>query len=273
MEENEEITEVDLKNVLKFFLKNLWIIFAVSVLSAGIALLSVINFIPKRYKSSVKLYVNTGMSISNISITGLEAGSKLVDRYIVILESSDTLQSVKNKAKSESESSSLKQKIDSLEIKELQEMITATDINGTDIFKVSVTDTIPERAYALVSAIGEILGPSVDGIIDGASTKLVESASEPEQVSPRTVRTTVIFFFVGAFVSIAVLFIAFLLDKKIHDEQYIIDNNKYPLLAVVPDLTKSSESKYGKYGKYKYGGKYGYYSQNSNNEKGENGNV
>ena len=50
----------------------------------------------------------------------------------------------------------------------------------------------------------------------------------------------------GAVVAVALIFLQFVLDNKIHSEEYLIEYYKYPILAVIPDLTVNSKNKYYK---------------------------
>ena len=50
----------------------------------------------------------------------------------------------------------------------------------------------------------------------------------------------------GIVVAVALIFLQFVLDNKIHSEEYLIEHYKYPILAVIPDLNTNSKQKYYK---------------------------
>ncbi|MBQ7355252.1 MAG: hypothetical protein IJW62_07030, partial [Clostridia bacterium] len=52
---------------------------------------------------------------------------------------------------------------------------------------------------------------------------------------------------VGAFLAALVLAIFAIMDDTIHDEDYILQNYEYPILAKVPDLLGSGSKSYGYY--------------------------
>ena len=55
----------------------------------------------------------------------------------------------------------------------------------------------------------------------------------------------------GVFVSVALLVVLALMDNTIHDEDYILNNYGYPILAKIPDLVNTSTKKYAYYSHYK----------------------
>ena len=69
-----------------------------------------------------------------------------------------------------------------------------------------------------------------------------------QKVSPSITKYTAVGFILGAFVSVVILIILAILDDTIHDEEYILENYDYPILAKVPDLLSSgSKSSYRYY--------------------------
>jgi capsular polysaccharide biosynthesis protein len=109
-------------------------------------------------------------------------------------------------------------------------------------------------------------------IVDNSSVKILDYAIvNDEPISPSYIKNVAIGALAGAVVAVAFIFLQFILDNKIHSEEYLIENYKYPILAVIPDLTTTSK---GKYYYKKSANKKRYYAQaqtveTSETERGE----
>ena len=81
--------------------------------------------------------------------------------------------------------------------------------------------------------------------------EVVDSAiAVNKKVAPNITKFTAIGFIIGAFLSLAVLVVFALFDNTIHDEEYILNTYKYPILARIPDLLETPTKKYGYYQRY-----------------------
>ena len=91
--------EVDLKRVFDALLQRAWVIALISVISAILLLTFTLFFITPQYQSKAMFYVNNNsISVGNTSLSissgDMVASRNLVDSYIVILKSRETLTSV-----------------------------------------------------------------------------------------------------------------------------------------------------------------------------------
>ena len=98
---DEKVMEIDLKALVNIFRKR-WAWIAASTVAGFLILLMVSLFmLPRKYTSSVSLYVNNLTSVSltgDVNINDINASQKLVDTYIVILQDDDVLQQVADEA-------------------------------------------------------------------------------------------------------------------------------------------------------------------------------
>ena len=74
------------------------------------------------------------------------------------------------------------------------------------------------------------------------------------KISPSITKYTAVGILLGALLAVAVIALFAVLDNTIHDEEYILKNYDYPILAKVPDLLGGGNKKYGYYYR-KYGSK------------------
>ena len=237
--------EVDLKRVFDALLQRAWVIALISVISAILLLTFTLFFITPQYQSKAMFYVNNNsISVGNTSLSissgDMVASRNLVDSYIVILKSRETLTSV----------------IDysgvSRSYAQVKDMITAAAVNETEIFEVVVTSPDPYEAERIANAISYILPKRIDTIIEGTSAKIVDAAVVPTKPSsPSFVKNTILGFLLGFVMTAGIIVLKEIFDVTIRREEDVAQICKHPILAGVPDMMTPSKSGYyyGKSGK------------------------
>ena len=197
--------------------------------------------IAPQYSSSIMLYVNnSSVSIGNtsfsISSSEITAAQSLVKTYTEILMNRTTLNKVIEKADVD------------YSYEEVYSMISAGSANETEILQITVTCEDPYESAKIVNCIAEVLPVRIAEIIEGSSMEVVDSGVVNEQkVSPSITKYTAIGLLIGIVISSAILVILAIMDDTIHDEEYILQNYEYPILAKVPDLINSGAKPYGYY--------------------------
>lgn len=241
MERNEEMI-VDVQRLLKAVLSKLWLLLAVSVLGAVFFFAGTCFLIAPKYESAAMFYVNnnalsmgdTSFSISSSDIT---ASKSLVDSYIVILQTRETLNDVIDYAGVERS------------IKDVSRMISAASVNSTEIFEVIVTSTDPHEAEKIADAIAYILPKRISSIIEGTSAKVVDNAVlATKRSSPSYMVNTLIGFVFGLIVSASILILLEIFDITIRTEEDVTQIVPIPILATVPDMSAPSKGGYYGYG-------------------------
>lgn len=252
-----EQLEIDLPRLAQAVLNKAWLVGFVAVACALLTALGTLIFVTPQYQATAKFYVNnSSISVGGTSISmssgDLTASRNLVDSYIVILETRETLNDVIDYAGV------------NLSYKDIREMISAAAVDNTEIFQVTVTSPDPQVAEQLANAIGYILPKRITTIIEGTSAKVVEAAVVPSSPSsPSYAKNTVIGFILGMITVVAVIVIRQILDTTIRTEEDITQICKYPVLAAIPDLTST-----GRNGAY-----YGYGRERSDTRTALQGNA
>lgn len=235
--ETNEI-EIDLGRILHAILNRAWIIMIVSVLGAAIMFAVTRFLITPLYQSSAMFYVNNNsLSVGNaslsISSSDLVTSRGLVDSYIVILNTKETLNEVIDQAGS------------GRSYGELKGMISAGAVSETEIFRVTVTSPDPAEAERLADAIAEVLPDRIGAIIEGSSAKIVDTAVQPSgPSSPSYSRNVMIGFILGFLLSAGLVVIREIFDTAIHTEEDIAEVCKQPVLTTVPNLLTSAHGGY-----------------------------
>ena len=247
MNENEfrkkEEIEIDMGRVFRAVMNKAWLVAIVSILCAVLTFAGTFFFVTPQYEASAKFYVNnSNLSLGDASLSissgDLTTSRSLVDSYIVILNTRETLIDV----------------IDysgvSRSYGEIRSMLTAASVNETEIFQVTVTGPDPQEAERIANAIAYILPKRIGTIIDGTSARVAEAAVVPSTPSsPSYPKNTVIGFLLGFVLSVGVIALREVFDTSIREEEDITQSCKHPILAAVPDM--GAPGKGGSY--YGYG--------------------
>lgn len=233
--------EIDVQRLAGAVLKKSWLIVLTAVLCAVLTLVGTFFFIAPKYESTAMFYVNnTSLSVGDATFSiesgDISAAKSLVDSYIVILQTRESLNDVIDYAG-----------VDRT-YEELKKMITAASVNSTEIFEVVVTSTDPFEAEAIANAIAYILPKRISSIIEGTSAKVVDAAVVPvKPSSPSYTLNTLIGFVAGFFLAAAIAVLKEFFDISIQTEEDITQSCKHPVLASVPDMNAHSKGGYYAY--------------------------
>jgi len=243
-----DVIEIDFGRVFRAVMEKTWLVAIVSVLCAAVAFFGTFFLVTPQYESSAMFYVNNnnismGSASLSISSGDLSTSRNLVDSYIVILNTRETLVDVVDYAGV------------SRSYGEVRGMLSASAVNETEIFRVTVTCENPQEAERIANAIAYILPKRIDTIIDSTSAKVVDAAVLPTSPSsPSYSKNTMMGFMVGFILTVAIVALREVFDKTIREEEDITQSCKHPILAAVPDMTAPSEgSAYYGYGRGRKG--------------------
>lgn len=243
-ERNE--TVIDLQRLVGAVLSKIWLVALVPVACAIATFLGTFYFITPQYSASSMFYVNNsnfsiGDASLSISSSDITASKNLVNSYIVILKTRETLNDVADYAGVD------------ISYEKLGGMISASSVSSTEIFRVTVTSPDPLQATKIANAVEEILPRRIKTIIEGTSAKVVDTAVVPvKPSSPDYINNTIIGFLVGLVATLGLIVLKEIFDVKIRAEDDITTSCSYPILASVPDMAAPGKGGYDYYG---YGNK------------------
>lgn len=231
---NEDVIELDLARLFRSLLRNSWVMAVCGALGALAVFLSAFFFITPRYESAVTFYVRNSaqgeVPLSNLSAGDISASRVLVDTYIVILDTQQTLQAVIDSANLD------------LDCDGLREMIRAEAVDETEVFRVLVAGDDPLQVQAIAGTISEVLPRRIEEILEGATAKVVDPAQVPENPAfPQYGMCALIGFLTGFGISAAALLLRELMDTTIRQETDIRNFWDGAILASVPDMNSKEE--------------------------------
>ena len=236
--EQEKYFEIDLMRLLSAIWHRAWIIALVAVVCAAAALGITKFFITPMYQAEAMLYINnnkTSDQSNTVSAADITASQSLAETYMAILDSRTVLSEVIQNTGS------------SCSTKELQENLSASVVNSTELLKITITDPDPKTATLLANETVAVSSQTMMETVSACTVKIVDYAAEPEKPSsPNAVRNTALGFLIGLLLSMAVVVLLDLTNTVIRSEKDL--NAQFegvPVLGVIPDLSRQSEGGYG----------------------------
>lgn len=233
--QNNEVYEIDLLHIIGKLIDKIWLI-VLAGLVGGVAMFYYATYyISPRYQSYALFYVNNssisiGDTSVSVSTSQISASRSIVDTYVVILKSRNTLETVIEKGGYE------------LSYNQIASMISGSAVSGTEVLRVTVTDSNPVRATSIANTIAEVLPDKISEIVTGTSSKVVDySVINLGKVAPSITKYATLGFGVGAALACLLIFIIDLLDDTIKDDDYLLSTySEIPMLAAIPNLKKNS---------------------------------
>ncbi|MBR3707328.1 MAG: AAA family ATPase, partial [Firmicutes bacterium] len=239
-ERNEEL-EIDLQRLFEALIKRIWMIVLAAVLGGLLSFGVTYYLITPEYESTAMFYVNNGsLSVGsasiNLSSSDLSVSKSLVDSYIVILKTRETLEDVADYVEVD------------ISYGDLKEMIHASAVNSTEIFEVVVTSTDPAQAEDIADAISYILPKRISNIVEGTSAEIVDHAVLPSKPSsPNIMKNTALGLILGFVLCVGAICIYEIFNITIRSEEDVEQCCSYPVLTVVPDMRGPSKGGYYRY--------------------------
>lgn len=232
-----QVTELDLREILMACLHKLWLIILCTVLLAAAAFIYTDCFVDPLYRAEVSFYVNNSSFASNpnhsISSSDLATSQRLVLTYVNIIKSDLVLEKVVD-------ASGL-----NISAAQLRSCMTAESMDGTELFKVRVAYNDPALAAQLANAIAEVAPGEIANIMVGSATKVIDYAKVPTgPYSPNPVRNTVIGALIGAVLAIVIIVIQTLMDVRIKCEEDILMLSSAPVLGSIPNFAAPAAEPY-----------------------------
>jgi len=238
MRETRENLEIDLRRMAVVLWHRAWIILLVAVLTAAIGFGYAWFFITPTYASSVQLYVNNNYENSpGFSSSQLTASQQLAETYMVIMRSRNVLDKVAQKTNL------------GYTYAQLRGMITASSVQETEVFQVTVTCSDPEHAQIIANALADVLPDKIKEIVKASDAEVVDYAViNPNPVGPNYSKYVMVGAVAGAAVMACVFVVMELMDTSINSEEYLTHVHKeYPLLAVIPGVKGTKNGYYKGY--------------------------
>lgn len=219
----EDELEIDLREVFFALKKRLLIILAVGLLFGCASCAYTKFFMEPVYTSSSTMLVLT-KETTLASVADLQLGSQLTRDYSVLINSRPVMQEV----------------VDNLgldmDYKALRESVTVTNPEDTRILQLSVTNSDPETAKAIVDELASVSSQYIGDKMEVVPPKIIEEGEIPTvRTSPSMKKNAVLGILAGLVLSAGIIVVMTVLDDTIKSEDDITKYLGISTLSSVPD--------------------------------------
>ena len=216
--------EVDVKELLKFFISKIKIIILCTFIFAIIGIIYVNFIIVPMYHSSTTLILVSNDNSKNSTMLQSEVtlNKNLVATYSEIVKSRTVLTKV----------------IDELhldtDVANLSNQITVTSVENTEIIKIEVSDESAEKAQKIAKTTAEVFKDEVQKIYNLTNVSVVDKAylaEKPYNINP--IKQLTIFTCAGIVAGAFILFLIFYFDTSIKSSEEIEEKLSLPVVGKV----------------------------------------
>ncbi len=226
----EETNEITLQEIFMIIWRKIWIILLATIIG-GVASFSLSAFVlDPTYTSRISMYVNNNKENESTvaNLNDINASQKLVSTYIEILKSNNVLSKV-------IEESGL-----DYTPGDIRSMMSASAVNGTEIFEVKVTTEDAEEAALIANTIAEVAPAEIIRVVRAGSVELIDEAKPADKpTSPNVMLNTIIGIMLGGVLSVLGVLVVAMLDTRVKSEEDLKKYYTIPVLGSIPDLEEA----------------------------------
>ncbi|WP_270301642.1 YveK family protein [Terrisporobacter petrolearius] len=217
---------IDLREYFFILKKKMWIIVLSAVICGVISGLVSFYVLKPVYEANTTLIVNKEVENETTQMTtsdDLNFVQKLALTYGEIIKSRSVITSTIDKLNLD------------MTYEDLSEAVSITNVENTQIIKISVKNENPRVAATICNTIPEIFSTEVQRIVKASGTEVIDKAAEPEEpIKPNKKMNILIATVLGAMVSVFVIFLKEALNTKIKEPKDIEEKLGLPVFGVVP---------------------------------------
>ena len=240
---DDNVMEIDLLDLLGFYLSKLpWLIAAlvVGALAAG----AFTHFmIPDKFTATSRMYMVSASSDSVLNLSDLNLGTSISNDYVELMKSRPVVEEV----------------IEDLGLNytynQMLGMISLSVVNNTRIVRISATSTDPQEAMDIANRMAMVSKDQLPKVMEAPSPTIAEYAILPKtKSSPSLTRNTAMGALLCLVIVLGIFTVIYLLDDTIKSSEDVEKMFGTMPLSVIPEgdikgLNKRDESGRGKGGK------------------------
>ncbi len=231
MDRNDGETEIDLIELFYRLLENVKYIILATILCGIAAGIYTFGFQTPQYQATAKLYV-TNQKDSAINLSDLQIGSYLTSDYQEVFKTWEVHEMV------------IKNLALPYTYTQMQSMLTVTNPKDTRILHITVTSDSPKEAEDIANEYALAAQKHISDVMDTEEPNVLSKALLPTvPVSPNKTRTVLLGLILGAFLSMGIITVQFLMDDKIKTADDIAKYAGLATLAIVPTMKEATTVK------------------------------
>jgi len=226
-ERPQEEASIDLVAVF-FVLIRKWPLYLVSFFVAAALVFAVSEFIiPKEYRSTLELYVNSSNQVSasaDVTTGTVDAARRLANTYIVILQNPTVTEQISQQLNGE------------VTPGELPGYLSMNALENTEVVQIAVQTRDPVLSRHICDAYAAIAPSVLDRVVKAGSAQVIGISGSTGSVYPNVLRNTLIGGLAGLIIALAIVYLRFLLDKTVKDGLELSRELDIVLLGEIPSF-------------------------------------
>ena len=220
--------EIDLKELFDFIKGKLG---TLSIITISVCLLGCVYglFIQKPMYSSYTTVILGGSESTSSAITqnDININRNLVETYAQIVKSRRVLDQVIKELKLDTT------------YEELNNKITVTALNNTEIIKITVNDADAKKAMNIANVTASYFTDEIVDLYNMNNVNILDKAFQSDTpYNINVMKQIVIYFMIGFVLAAGILFVIFYFDRTIKSVEQVEQKIKLPILGSVQELTK-----------------------------------
>jgi len=220
--------EIDLVELLYKLLEKWLYIVLMAILGALIMGIYSFYLATPMYQATAKLYVVNSKD-SALNLSDLQIGSYLTSDYQEVFKTWEVHEMVLQELRL------------GYTYSQLQKMLSVSNPSGTRILNITVTSRSPEEATKIANTYANVAKKYISETMSTDEPNILSVALQPQiPVSPNKTRNVLLGFVVGAFLTVGIITVVFILDDKIKTADDLLKYTNMITLASVPVQTNNS---------------------------------
>lgn len=220
--QNEEL-EIDLSKLLKLLKKNIKGIVFTTIVFAILMFVFTFFFIDKKYASTATIFITPKITEQGtIDTNSANTNSKMVNNYMELLKGENILSKVADQ-------------LDMDDVNFLKGCISVTNTAGSEVIKVTATTKVPKVSQQVAESTVNIFFEEMKDRLNIENLTIIDSPKVNESaVSPNLKLNTLIGALIGMLLSCGIVFLRYLLDKRLRTREEAENFLGIPVLVEIP---------------------------------------
>lgn len=218
-----EYEEIDLVDLLRYFLKHWLVICLCTILGLVASGLYTRYLVNPKYSSSALVYIR-GVSNTITSVADIQIGYYLTDDYVIIFKSRTVMENVINRLG-----------LKNISAGQLSNMVSVTGDLGRNILKISATTSDPNLSRDVVNAVVDYGADMVKEINTKEPYVIERAIANPNKVSPSLTKNVAIGGIIGLAIALVACTISYLVNDRIESIEMIENKIGIPVIGLIPE--------------------------------------
>lgn len=220
----DDTMEIDLLDLLGFYMSKLPLLIAAVVVGALIAGLYTHYLVPDKFTADSRMYMVSASSDSVVNLADLNLGSSLSNDYVELMKSRPVIEDV----------------IDKLELdysyEQLVNMISLSVVSNTRIVKISATSTDPQEAMEIANQMAKTAKVQLPKVMEAPSPSIAETAVLPtHRSSPSLSKNVIVGAMLMLVIVLGILTVIYMMDDTIKTSEDLEKAFGIMPLTVIPE--------------------------------------